>query len=276
LAEPRSARPPPNVLSAHGQRGVRSRPAQWRIVLVVSGSLPAAAKDLSEPISPELVLVCPELREFALANAREFPAPQPFRPPPIGARAPDRPERTPKRRKSGRKPVFAAAVVVTAIAVGPAFTAGDRPQLERSRPQRAAGPDRVAGVSVTQRPERNLSKPRTANVKDAPARRAKRRSRDRPRVSRRVVLELERKAERNVLRSPRFFLARGGAAAALVDRATKLFRANTTSRCTVTKRRRNGSWEGMCRVRRGSVSIRVRYVATGRSSFRLASLAAAP
>jgi hypothetical protein len=207
--------------------------------------------DPSEPISPELVLVCPELRELALANAREFPAPQPFRPPPR-ARAPDRPERTATRRKAARRLVFAAAAVsvVAALAVAPGFTGGERPTLEPSRPQRAAPPNREASVPVTQPAGRSRSKPRT--------------------LPRRAALELAREAERNVLRSPRFFLARGGAAAALVDPATKLFRANTTIGCTVTQRRRNGSWERMCRVRRGGVSIRVRYVPTGRSSFRLA------
>jgi hypothetical protein len=44
----------------------------------------------------------------------------------------------------------------------------------------------------------------------------------------------------------------------------------------VTQRRRHGSWERMCRVRRGRVSIRVWYVRTGRSTFRLAAPAAAP
>jgi hypothetical protein len=89
-------------------------------------------------------------------------------------------------------------------------------------------------------------------------------------VPRRTALKLARDAERNVLRSPRFFLEQGGAAAALVDPATKLFRANTTIMCSVTRHRRDSSWERMCTVRRGGVSIRVRYVPTGRSSFRLA------
>jgi hypothetical protein len=38
----------------------------------MAGPSPAASVDPSEPISPELVLVCPELRQLALANAREF------------------------------------------------------------------------------------------------------------------------------------------------------------------------------------------------------------
>jgi hypothetical protein len=235
-------------------------------VSLVSGPLPAAAVDPSEPISPELVLVCPELRELALANARAFPAPQPYRPPPRRARAPDRPERRPRRRKSGRKLVFAAAVVVTALAVAPAFTGGDRPQPAPSRPQRADGPHRVAGVSVTQHPGRSRSKPRVATT----AAKSKQPRRARSTVPRRIALELSREAERNVLRSPRFFLEYGGAAAALVDPATRLFRADTTIRCSLTRRRRSGSWERMCRVRSGDVSIRVRYVPTGRSSFRLA------
>jgi hypothetical protein len=87
-------------------------------------------------------------------------------------------------------------------------------------------------------------------------------------VPHRTALALE--AERNVLRSPRFFLDQGGAVATLVDPATRIFRANTTINCSVTQRRRNGSWERICTVRRGRVSIRVRYVPTGPSSFRLA------
>jgi hypothetical protein len=95
-------------------------------------------------------------------------------------------------------------------------------------------------------------------------------------VSRRTAVGLALAAERNVLRSPGFFLDHGGAAAALIDPATKVFRANTTVTCSVTERRRHGSWERICRVRRGRVSIHVRYVPRGRSSFRLATLPAAP
>ena len=235
---------------------------------------------MSEPISPELVLVCPELRELALANEREFPAPQPFRPRPPRARAPGRPERTPPRRRAGRRLVFAAAAVfvVAALAVAPGFTGGERPTLEPSRPsQRAAEPNRQARVPVTQRPRRTGSTPRARTAGAShPAPPAKRRSRARSNVFRRTALKLAIEAERNVLQSPRFFLDHGGAAAkALIDPATKLFRPNTTVTCSVTQRRRNGSWERMCRVRRGRVSIRVRYVPTGRSSFRLAALPAA-
>jgi hypothetical protein len=218
-------------------------------VSVVWGPLPAAALDPSEPISPELVLVCPELRELALANEREFPAPQPFRPQSARARAPERPQRTPTRRKAAPRLIFAAAAVfvVAVLAVAPGFTGGERPTLEPSQPQRASAPNRAAPAPVTQR------------------------SRRRSVVPRRTALRLARETERNVLRSPRFFLERGGAAAFLVDPATKLFRPNTTISCSVTQRRRNGSWERLCSVRRGRVSIRVRYVPTGRSSFRLAA-----
>jgi hypothetical protein len=232
--------------------------------------------DVSEPISPELVLVCPELRELALANAREFPAPQPYRPQPARARAPERPQRTPPRRRAAARLVLAAAVVfvLAALAVAPGFTGGGRPTLEPRRPKRAAAPNREATVPVSQRPDRSRSKrkPR-AETAVTPA---KQPSPHRSVVPRRTALELEREAEQNVLRSPRFFLEQGGAAAALVDPATKLFRANTTVTCSVTQRRHNGSWERMCSVRHGRVSIRVRYVPTGRSSFRLATPAAAP
>jgi hypothetical protein len=139
--------------------------------------------------------------------------------------------------------------VLAALAVAPGFTGGERPTLEPSPPQRAAAPNREA----------------------TPPTPSKQPSRHESVVPRRIALELAREAERNVLRSPRFFLEHGGAAATLVDPATKLFRANATIRCAVTQRRRNGSWERTCSVRRGRVSIRVRYVPTGRSSFRLAA-----
>jgi hypothetical protein len=225
--------------------------------------------DPSEPISPELVLVCPELREFALANAREFPAPQPFRPRPARARAPDRPQRTRTRRTAARRLVFAAVVVsvVAALAVAPGFTGGERPTLEPSRPQPAAAPNRAATRPVTQRPGRNRSQPRTETAATS----AKQRSRHPSPMPRRTAIKLALEAERNMLQSPRFFLEHGGATAAFVDPATKLFRVNTTITCAVTQRRRNGSWERLCSVRRGRVSIRVRYVPTGRSSFRLAA-----
>jgi hypothetical protein len=84
-------------------------------------------------------------------------------------------------------------------------------------------------------------------------------------VPRKAALGLE--AERNVLRSPRFFLELGRAGAAFVDPATKLFRADTTITCAVN----NGSRERVCEVRRGRSSLRVRYVRTGQSSFRLAA-----
>jgi hypothetical protein len=225
--------------------------------------------DPSEPISPELVLVCPELRELALANERRFPAPQPFRPRPARVRAPVRPERGPTRRRAARRLVFAAAVVgvVAALAVAPGFTGGERPTLEPSRPQHAAAPNRAATAPVTRRPGRDRSKARTETA--APP--AKQRSPHRSVVPRRTAIKLALEAERNVLQSPRFFLEHGGATAAFVDPATKLFRVNTTITCAVTQRRRNGSLERLCSVRRGRVSIRVRYVPTGRNSFRLAA-----
>jgi hypothetical protein len=163
-----------------------------------------------------------------------------------------------------------AVSVVAALAVAPGFTGGERPTLEPSPPQRAAAPHREAIPPVAQRPGRNRSKPRTETVA-TPGKH--------PNPHRSVVPgrpALEREAEQNVLQSPRLFLEQGGAAAALVDPATKLFRANTTITCAMTQRRRNGSWERMCRVRRGRVSVRIRYVPTGRSSFQLAAPAAGP
>jgi hypothetical protein len=223
--------------------------------------------DLSEPISPELVLVCPELRELAFERAREFPAPRPFAAPPTRVRAPDRAPRTSTRGRTAWRLVFAAAAVglLAALAVAPGFTGGERPTLEPSPPRRAAAPNREATPPVTQRAGRKRPKPRTQTT----ATPAKQPGRHRSPLSSRIALELARKAERDVLRSPRFFLAQDGAAATLVDPATKLFRPNTTISCSVS-RRRNGFWERICRVSRGRVLVRVRYIPTGRSSYRLA------
>jgi hypothetical protein len=157
--------------------------------------------------------------------------------------------------------------VIAALAVAPGFTGGERPTLEPSRPQPAAAPNRAATVQAPQRPGRTRSKPRTERA----ATPAKQRSPHRSVVPRRTAIKLALEAERNVLQSPRFFLEHGRATAAFVDPATKLFRVNTSIACAVTQRRRNGSWERICAVRRGRVSIRVRYIPTGRSSFRLAT-----
>jgi hypothetical protein len=250
-------------------------------VSVVSGRLPAL--DPSEPISPELVLVCPELRDLALARAREFPAPQPFRPPRARASVPDSPERAPIRRRAGGTLLIAAAAVfvLAALAVASGFTGGEGPQLAPNRPQRAAGPNREPRLPVPQRPARNHPKPRapTTGIRsngsaDAPPP-AKQRGRARVVMPRQTALKLALEAERNVLRSPQFFLELGGEGASFVDPATKFFRPNTTISCSVTRRRRNDSWERVCTLRRGRVSLRVRYIPAGRSSFRLAALPAA-
>jgi hypothetical protein len=76
-------------------------------------------------------------------------------------------------------------------------------------------------------------------------------------------------AERNVLRSPIFFLRRGGRGATLVDPRTKLFRTNVAVVCSGRKRQHRAH-TFTCVVRYEKVRVRVRYIATGARAFRLA------
>jgi hypothetical protein len=232
------------------------------LVLVVTAPRPASAIDPGETISPELVLVSPDLREFALANAPTFPTAKPFRTPAAQAREPDRPEQPPMRSGSGRKFVVGATaiVVVAVIAVASILKGGGQGQREshplRQEAARPTGARPEAGVA-----ERTQARSH-GNI--APSSSTKRRGRDAAAAGR---LKIE--AERNVLRSPRFFLENGGAGS-IVDQATGVFRANTTARCSRAVQRHKGASTLLCRIRRGRVVIRFRYIALGRKSFRLA------
>jgi hypothetical protein len=288
-------------------------------VSVISGPLPADI-DPSEPISPELVLVSPELRELALACARTFPTAQSVRTqptPPLGPEplrvapaaplahslptlpAPAEPEprevaptswtaqQLPTMPAPLREPLpgdevvarsnrrikialaAAALIIVTIIAAGPGLTR-QRPTLVQSeRRQSTAGltthPQRErrtkARASAT-RKRSARSSPSPTSRASPPAGRVSTAPRPGPGTSR-----LERQAERNVLKSPGFFLEHAGSGAALVDPATKLFHVNTTIKCSATA---PGQRVLVCRARRGRISVRLRYIVTGRKSFRLA------
>ena len=248
------------------------------LVLVVTAPRPASAIDPGETISPELVLVSPDLREFALANAPTFPTAKPFRTPAPQAREPHRPEKQAIRSGPGRKFVVGATaiVVVTVIAVASILKGGGQGQRESSPLRREAArttdahPE--AGVTASRRRATRRSETRAARTQArshgniAPSSSTKRHGREAAAAGRLSDLHLKIEAERNVLRSPRFFLENGGAGS-IVDRATGVFRANTTVRCSRSVQRASTL---LCRIRRGRVVLRFRYIALGRKSFRLA------
>jgi hypothetical protein len=263
-------------------------------VSVIPGPLPTDI-DPSEPISPELVLVSPELREFALASARTFPTAQSVRtqstlppgPEPLDVApaaplahslrtlpAPPEPERrdvvVARRNRRAKLAVAAAAlIIVTIIAAAPGLRSQVPTFVQSGRRQSTAGltdhrqRERRTKARISATRKRSArSSPSPTSRPSPPAKRGSPAPRSRP-----GTFRLERKAERNVLKSPGFFLEHGGSGAALVDPATKLFHVNTTIKCSATA---PGKRVLVCRVRRGRISVRLRYIVTGRKSFRLA------
>lgn len=235
------------------------------------------ALDPAEPISPEFVLVSPELREPALARARQFPTavPRAATPQPGVARA----EAVAPATRPGRGRAFVlgatagAAVTLAAIVLLP--TTRDAPSLvqlprdgggvqtpapattstgttvrsARERPRRAR-----ATTSTTSNVVGKASRPATAQPKRKPTATA-------PPTARRLA----RRAERNVLNSPRFFIQLGSRGRRFVDPATRLFRSGVSVRCT----RLPDATRLSCIVRRGNASLAVLYLRTSTHSFRL-------
>jgi hypothetical protein len=267
---------------------------------VISGPLPADI-DPSEPISPELVLVSPELREFALARARTFPTAQSVRTQPTPPPGPEprevhtaptadrlrtlpAPLREPKRgdvvvaRRNRRIKLAVAAaalIMVTILASAPGLTS-QGPTFVQSEPrQSTAGLTNHGHRERTAKARASTTQKRSARSSGAARSSASPTTRPSPSGKlgspaappRPGASRLEPEAERNVLKSPGFFLEHGGIGAALVDPATKLFRVNTTIKCSATA---PGHGLLVCRVRRGRISVRLRYIATGGKSFRLA------
>lgn len=246
------------------------------------------ALDPAEPISPEFVLVSPELREPALARARQFPTavPRAATPQPGVARA----EAVAPATRPGRGRAFVlgatagAAVTLAAIVLLP--TTRDAPSLvqlprdgggvqtpapattstgttvrsARERPRRArvavaSRPRRArAATSTTSNVVGKASRPATAQPKRKPTATA-------PPTARRLA----RRAERNVLNSPRFFIQLGSRGRRFVDPATRLFRSGVSVRCT----RLPDATRLSCIVRRGNASLAVLYLRTSTHSFRL-------
>jgi hypothetical protein len=166
-----------------------------------------------------------------------------------------------RRRRRVKLAVAAAALIIaTIIAAAPALRSQGLTFVKSERRQSTAAPTDHRRTQARASATRKGSARSSSSPTSQPSPPAKAGSS--PSTSR---LELE--AERNVLKSPEFFLERGGSGAALVDPATKLFHVNTTIKCAATA---PGVRVLVCRVHRGRISVRLRYIVTGRKSFRLA------
>jgi hypothetical protein len=235
------------------------------------------AVDPREPISPELVLVSPELRELAFARLDESP-PAP-RTPRVGPRspAPAMYAPAPAVQRLGRWVATAAAVVVGALVTAAALTptiAGDapvEPTVSTLRRSSDASPPPVAPTPTTQRGVTRPPARAGATHGTGPQTTAM------PRPGSHAPIAAQQpgpthssiEAERNVLRSPAFFRASGRRSATVIDSVTGVFRTNTTVACVAGPPSRKRAHVFLCVVRHGSVTVRVRYIATGRKSFRL-------
>jgi hypothetical protein len=235
----------------------------------------------AEPVSPELVLVSPELREAALARLREFPS---------AARTPVeerlwryqelRPSSARPARRGRRVAVVATAIagaVVAAAALGQAI-AGDGPRQS----ERSPSAPREGGTAPTPAPvpppvraptRRAGDRAKTPGETKRPSAKPRHEGRERGRAGVAAgssPLHSRVQAERNVLQSPRFFLTSGRRAAVVVDAATGIFRTNTRVSCAASPPAAAQAHVFVCSVRHGKTRLRVRYTATGKKSFRLA------
>jgi hypothetical protein len=228
--------------------------------------------DPTEPISPEAVLVSPELREPALARARQFPTAVPqaaTRQPAVARVKAVAPATRPRRARALLLSATAgAAVTLAAIALLPA--ARDAPSLvplprDGGRVETSAQATTSTGTTAHSTRERlrraraatstatsvgDLSPPATAQPKRKPTSTAPR---------------LALRAERNVLNSPRFFIRLGARGTRFVDPTMRLFRSRVSVRCTPHPDATRLS----CVVRRGNASLTVLYLRTNAHSFRL-------
>jgi hypothetical protein len=198
--------------------------------------------DPAEPITPELVLVSPELRERAIASARQFPKA-------VQDTAGVRPEEPHARLAKRRSRVFvlaaAAVILVTGASVAFLSTRRVEPSLERVTRD---------GGGIAAQPNPTTTAPRQAQPAGVTTETA------RPTTQRPA-----RRAERDVLNSPQFVLRFGVAGRRFVDPATRLFRAQVSIRCSQPL----GATHLSCIVRRGNASLAFLYLRKGAHAFRL-------
>jgi hypothetical protein len=170
----------------------------------------------------------------------------------------------------GRWIAAAAAVVVAAVVTAAALTpaiAGDAQTASAPRRSSEASPRPLVPAPTTEpsttRPPARAGAKQQATPKPRPASQPPVAA-PQPGPTHSITV-----AERNVLRSPAFFRASGGRNAAVIDSVTGVFRTNTTVVCAAGPPPRRRAHVFRCVVRHGSVTVRVRYIATGRESFRL-------
>ncbi len=276
---------------------------------------------MQEPLSPELVLVCPELRELALERPSPVPrllaGPEshphrnirtrleatphpPSRPPapyPLPSGRPARVELPtgPLRQRPPRirgTPVLtlsrSAATIVALAVIALAVLSNGLFRFHTGPPKHGASSSTTASAIQARPKAGGTAHP--AKHEQQPSRRAATHGIRRPRVHRAQSphgagsmnagrslapvaspappTHFEVEAERNVLASPGFFLRRA-AATKLVDQATRLFRPGTAVICSTGSPDRHRAHIFECAVRRSHVTVRLRYIATGPSSFRL-------
>lgn len=238
--------------------------------------------DPAKSISPELVLVSPELREAALARGRRFPTPVPRASEPLRRVARDEPVAAiAPATRPGRGLAFplraaAGAAVVAAVIVGTVAllsTTRDAPSLEPLTHGRGVATTARGSTSAgtTSRPARERSPhARAATPKKSVVQKTSRPRTARPKRATTAtvppaVRRLARRAERNVLNSPLFFVRLGARGSRFVDPATQLFRSRVSIRCSQLRVGTHLS----CIVRRGNASLAVLYLRTSAHSFRL-------
>lgn len=241
---------------------------------------PLPVLDPAEPITPELVLVSPELRKRALAHARPFPEvvqdAARFR-----TEEPAAPAARPPR---SRIFMLAAAAVIVAIGATVALLATRRvgPSLERlTRDGGGVATQHTAGAATPAPNTTSIEPIRTTRRRRPPTRVVDRASQPKPtttaprqaqpagvatETARPATRRLARRAERDVLNSPQFFLRLGIAGRRFVDPATRLFRAQVSIRCSQPL----GATHLSCIVRRGNASLVVLYFRRSAHAFRLA------
>jgi len=205
--------------------------------------------DPTEPISPEAVLVSPELRELALARARQFPTAVPRAAtgqPAVVAQVESVATATrPRRIRALLLAAAGAAVTLAAAALLPAAQ-----DATRFVPLPRDGGDAETSAQATK------STGTTAAVRFAG---------EPPRRAHAATSTATSMTERDVLNSPRFFIGLGARGRHFVDPATRLFRSRVSVRCTPHPDATHLS----CVVRRGNASLTVAYLRTSAHSFRL-------
>lgn len=219
------------------------------------GSWPAPGprnrRSIRQSRSARRPCVAPELREPALARARQFPTavPRAATRRPAVAQVEAVPTATrPRRVRALLLAAAGAAVTLAAAALLPAAR-----DATRSVPLPRDG----GGVETS-------AQATTSTGKTVQVRSTSERTR-RARASTSTATGMTRRAERDVLSSPRFFTGLGARGGRFVDPATRIFRSRVSVRCAP----RPDAPRLSCVVRRGNASLTVAYLRTSAHSFRL-------